>query len=1255
MPRRDTTSGVFKGTDPVSDLKSKIKSLGDEIQRTMKSSTRSGRLVGNQFQNIASFIAEAEDATKRQVQHQNALERVFGRINNSLQKMEQSLEGVSKTRFFGEGTTEVQRLSSYLEKARIASSKMEFEQAGRSLHGMVSHAWGLHRVTSAIQASGFSEDYQRFSQQRHELLEEIQVLQNSINEGTLSDEEKEKHETLISFLKERLEISESLTSEQLAFRAGVVLTLEPLRRAAELQRDIQLQLRMTNVGHAESLRLSQRALDAQISSLALLDQTQAVGIMEQLTRRARQFTEDGSDAARTAGMLAAGLDMSATASATLLWRMRALGIEDWDDAFKSAADQIAWFAKNTNLTVQEIENLVEAAQPLMYAIPHRLRHHLIPEIMGIGAAFKEIGLDAQNFVGQLRDMTGLLEQQGVIRAALTTAGGDIDFMDIIRGQESQVQITQDLATQIRSMFGEMDLGITGAQIASQRFGISLDEAIRILDLSTEEFEEWKSTMRGAAELGEARRALEQQIEGPMQALRSIGNSLQIMLVRGGSDVMRFIRPLSLMLEWVSKGVNWVMESDVALRALTGSIQVLGVLLLSKGIPTLTRLWGSVTGTIRNVSLLALNMDTLTASLYRSAMAASTASAAHTGAAGAQMAGAAAGAGRMGRGLGGISRIFGAGRMAGRMAGALTTAVIPVVGQLVSIGFILWTVYDLLKMSFGPVTDFLGGIWNSTLGMLGIMRETQQEEARTQRQDMVERALENVEKGERQRAEREMSHLSIARSIGESGDEVSQAVAHLIEDNEIRRQKEAELRKKQEKYAPGSPEYRSLENRIEEIGFIPELAAQLTSQLDKPGLGDESHVPTARALLGDTIIGATGRAILDDLSERGWSDDAETRGAHLRESMEKLESLMDSNVHAEKERYDSFQGLLDNFRQTEVQQFREAERERRGVFGRMFGARLENPLEGAERERREAEARLQKDPSTETLEDVRVALRNELSILQAMMRDTWDDPASVRGQLHRRKHGWSDVFGEGYTGLEDARARDLLEALERIEQSIPENERIRKEVLEDGFRSIQPNIGIDSLEGSLRESFKEIQPNIDMDSLEGSLQRFTQETPEDSPPRTFDPLGFESLFEFFRGGRGTDQTFPEESPRKPGSEIENLRENPQESWKEIDIEVNRSLLEETLKKSLETSFEEAAVVMERVAYHLDSGVHARIPEEYPDYPRGVEESRDSRSYERDRLIHELVKEVKKSLNDNPLMRERRPHEGVAAAAEALSKY
>jgi hypothetical protein len=327
--------------------------------------------------------------------------------------------------------------------------------------------------------------------------------------------------------------------------------------------DLQERMKYANVGFRETLNYVRAISDASSRARGLIDPEGAAEAFELLTSRSREFTKTGSSLTTTLVKLHAGLGISYERAADLAFQMKTLGVGNVDRGMRQASDAMAFFAKNTSLTTSDIEEMMDASRDLYEIFPQRLEDRLIPQLLGVAAAIKDIGVSAAAAAKDIQDMSSLRNSKGMFKAAMVSATGGQSFGDVLGGKDVGAS-TAALAESVRSMVQSMSNGDpalfnTMAESVAEMYGMDVSQVRRYANMNKEAMQSFKDRIKMeqdyAKQQGALDSSIEQQLSGPMNAVKSVWEQFKLLTLNIGNVAVTSLRPVWSILGALLRGVS----------------------------------------------------------------------------------------------------------------------------------------------------------------------------------------------------------------------------------------------------------------------------------------------------------------------------------------------------------------------------------------------------------------------------------------------------------------------------------------------------------------------------------------------------------------------------------------------------------------------------------------------------------------------------------------------------------------------------
>lgn len=398
-------------------------------------------------------------------------------------------------------------------------------------------------------------------------------LESYINEGNAAQtrvEEVDKQLGALSIAEQGLkakfsrDLAESaLSAAKAPLDAFFRYAVKPV---AELQFKVAREMSYLSGGQAGFLRTVEETRGVQGAN-PLLDDQQAVELLRAFKDKSRTLFPNGDKDIETAGKLSYALNISAQDSSEIAFNLKKFG---HDGAFGRIANQMAAFAKQTDLTGDEVANLVKEAQPLVLSYPKEVEKNLIPQVLAIGDAFKRAGLDAKGMYQRLQDASNLFSEGGVMSAVFSTGNG-VSLEDVMSGR-NMAKASGNFVDNVNKFIRSSGLPLnTAAQMAADMFHIPFEEALRMGQMNDKARTKFKQDLVEREELAKQSSALDDalndQMEGPMQMFKTWGTVFSNVLKSAGIWAMRFVGFFNPVFSLLSSFGSWLAKSKIGMEVL----------------------------------------------------------------------------------------------------------------------------------------------------------------------------------------------------------------------------------------------------------------------------------------------------------------------------------------------------------------------------------------------------------------------------------------------------------------------------------------------------------------------------------------------------------------------------------------------------------------------------------------------------------------------------------------------------------------
>jgi hypothetical protein len=564
------------------------KDLFEPIQKELKKTTKQveGSIGGtwvdaaeeavDALEDVAKAVSEVGEKTHKA---DVIIERSFSNILKRIDGVAEGLNDAGSTDLFSrwkQGSTSFK--DDLIEISNI-SRRLDFSRTVNQMGTLTDRIAGAR--LRLLEPGHPLFDFSASLNQLDQVQEEINRLKFALDNAD-SDEKKQAASSLIVAQEQILDGMKSnarLTGQWIValYTAG-----KPLKEFLDLQHQIQREASHLRVGFEQTSGYIRDMANSLVEVQGILSVGDSLQVFKALSNQSREFVNGTNKVINTVTLLQAGIGMTSDSTARLAYRLKSLGISNYDDKLREIGDQMAWFAKNTDLTTDNIVDLISAADPLVRMFPKELEDKLIPQILAIGSAFKSVGLDAHDFINGLRDISDFSNTSGMFRNMLMQGKG-VGFDDLVQSKkldQGTINLNENLYKMMAGAQGANRIFLS--QMLADATGMSREYLMNLSRLSRKELDSMNDKLRLENKMAEAhgaaKKALQEQMEGPISAFKALGATLRSILLQGAASVSFVLKPL----QWLADGLNALLsplaKNAVAAKILGGGLVLFGTIL-----------------------------------------------------------------------------------------------------------------------------------------------------------------------------------------------------------------------------------------------------------------------------------------------------------------------------------------------------------------------------------------------------------------------------------------------------------------------------------------------------------------------------------------------------------------------------------------------------------------------------------------------------------------------------------------------------
>lgn len=305
------------------------------------------------------------------------------------------------------------------------------------------------------------EETNRLAEEAVRINEEM-TRQMKAQGGLIDDELRGKQDLLVKQRAVNLAEREFLKFEQQGalVAAAYVATIG---QALTLSYEYQKSFKSIALDFKSSLGFIDNLVSVAASARGLASISDAAAAMTELRKAGKSYYED-KDLQKSIIQLSSATDLSAGSATAMARQFQILG--GTTEQFKTLGNVFTYFSQQTELTADEVTNLVSAAQPLISDFPRDLQSKTITSILAVGDAFKKAGLNAEELLKTLDEMKDMTSGEGMKSAAMIARFSGVSFAEMSKGVDIGLQAGAVLTARYNFMKQMMSRGMGAATAAS---------------------------------------------------------------------------------------------------------------------------------------------------------------------------------------------------------------------------------------------------------------------------------------------------------------------------------------------------------------------------------------------------------------------------------------------------------------------------------------------------------------------------------------------------------------------------------------------------------------------------------------------------------------------------------------------------------------------------------------------------------------------------------------------------------------------
>ena len=561
------------------NLDSQLNSFEKSFDKVTKAVQKDLGKLQNSTKDLGKSLEESRirlsEISKESQKTGSILEKNFSNLTNKISGFSRTLDKSLRSEEFDSLILNTSKFRNLLKEVSDTNKKVRLKDTISNVGDLLSEFKNL----GGIKLSPFFKSFSSFKEPIS-ILKELQELQTQRSKAA-SSEERKAINLLVAAQKKNLELVSKSAMMYVTAASSISMSLRPMSELITYQDSVIRNISYINTGFKQSASYIKLITSSLIESRGLLEFDTGLRNFQTVVSEFREFVTPANKVLKTVNLLNAGIGYSADSAGRLAGRLKGIGVANYQKVFEKISNQIVYFAKNTDLTTHNIENLIDAADDLIYKFPKAIQSNLVPQILSIGAAFKSVHLDAREMISLLDQAVDVRNTQSMLRNALIAGREGLTFESLMEGQD-----LNKASSVLNSIIRENIKGYSGinaavmSEVLSNLTGFSKKYIYRLRNMTDEEYQILDKRINDTKKISklqdEALKSLNQQLESPLNSLRALGNSIKLILLRGASSMSFMLKPLKLFTD----GLNLLLKPFVQfpkLTAVTGtSLTVLGL-------------------------------------------------------------------------------------------------------------------------------------------------------------------------------------------------------------------------------------------------------------------------------------------------------------------------------------------------------------------------------------------------------------------------------------------------------------------------------------------------------------------------------------------------------------------------------------------------------------------------------------------------------------------------------------------------------
>jgi hypothetical protein len=314
----------------------------------------------------------------------------------------------------------------------------------------------------------------RLAEEEARINEEV-TRQMRFQGGLIDEELKEKRDRL-SLQKTYLASEKELLKVEKMGAITVAAFAATVGQALALSYEYQKTFKSIALDFKSSLGFIDNLVSVAASARGLASIADAAKAMTALRKAGTSYYAD-KDLQKSIIQLSSATDLSAESATALAQQFKILG--GTTEEFKTLGNVFTFFSQQTELTADEVANLVTAAKPLITDFPKDLQSKTITSVLAVGDAFKKAGLNADELLKTLDEMKDFTSGEGMKSAAMIARFSGVSFAEMTRGTDVGLQAGAALTARYNFMKQMMSRGMGAATAASMGSKMGLGSAAEL--------------------------------------------------------------------------------------------------------------------------------------------------------------------------------------------------------------------------------------------------------------------------------------------------------------------------------------------------------------------------------------------------------------------------------------------------------------------------------------------------------------------------------------------------------------------------------------------------------------------------------------------------------------------------------------------------------------------------------------------------------------------------------------------------------